>query len=56
MVKRLLTFILLCLFMITPRLNAAPKATCDVIKTAQHDLLVTFTWKLTVQSDKDWQA
>ena len=56
MLKRILPLVLLCLFLMISLVNAAPKAKCEVVKIAQHDLLVTFNWKLTVQSDKDWQA
>ena len=56
MLKRISLFGLLCLFLMISNVNAAPKAKCEVTKTAQYELLVTFTWKLTVQSDKKWQA
>jgi len=43
-------------FLIVPTVNARPKVKSDIEKIAQHNLLVTFAWKVTVHSDKNWDV
>ena len=37
-------------------LAAGPKVNCDVTLISKHSLLVTFSWRVTVYSDKSWDG
>ncbi len=52
------TFItgLLFFFLMVPAVNAKPKVKSDIEKISQHNLLVTFSWRVTVHSDKNWEV
>lgn len=45
------------LFMFTVHAaHAGPEVKCDIEKVREHRLLVTFMWKVSVVSDKSWDA
>ena len=54
--KKIFIFCFLLFFLMVPALVAGPIVDCDVKKISQHELLVTFSWEVTVQSDKDWDV
>jgi hypothetical protein len=37
-------------------LYAKPKVECEIKKVAEHSLLVTFSWQVSVNSDKAWDG
>ena len=43
------------LVMIAP-LQAKPKVTYEIKEVAKHERLVTFSWHVTIQSDKTWDG
>jgi hypothetical protein len=44
-----------CLWTVSP-VHAKPKVECEIKKIAEHSLLVTFSWQVSVNSDKAWDA
>ena len=55
--KRLLFFLgLSFIFLLAPGAIAKLGVKCNVEKIAQHELLVTLSWKVNVNSDKNWDA
>jgi len=50
-----LAAILLCLLVISP-LHAKPKITYEIKEVAKHQMLVTFSWHVDIQSDKAWDG
>lgn len=55
--KRLIIFAGILIFMMTaPIANAKLSVKCEVDEVSSHELLVTLGWKVTVQSDKSWDA
>ena len=53
--KIILTGIILLIAMVSDA-NAELKVTCDVEVLSEHELTVTLGWKVTVISDKKWDA
>ena len=54
--REIMVSCLLLLLLVIPDVQAKPKVKCDVSKVAEHKLLVTFSWTVTVYSDKAWDA
>ena len=55
--KRLIVIAGLLIFLITaPSAGAKLIVKCEVNEVSSHELLVTLGWKVTVQSDKSWDA
>ena len=55
--KRLIIITILFIFIIiAPSANAKLDVKCDITEISTHELLVTLGWKVTVQSDKSWDA
>lgn len=56
--KRKLAFLLaLCALVFTSSLaEAKPKVKSDVVKVAEHQLLVTFQWRVSIFSEKAWDG
>jgi hypothetical protein len=52
----LLCLVLAFLFIAPPLLVAKPKVRCEITKISQHQLLVNFSWRVTVYSDKAWDG
>jgi hypothetical protein len=50
-----LVTVLVPLFVIAP-LHAKPKITYEIKEVAKHEMLVTFSWHVTIQSDKSWDG
>jgi hypothetical protein len=46
----------LAFFFSTLPLGAEPKVNCEVIVISKHSLLVNFSWRVTVYSDKSWDG
>lgn len=44
-----------CLSTVSP-LHAKPRVECEIKKIAEHSLLVTFSWQVSVNSDKAWDG
>ena len=56
MKKAWITIFLLLLFAwITPS-EAGPTVTCTIKEIARHEMLVTFSWDVSVVSEKKWDA
>ncbi|MBN2059287.1 MAG: hypothetical protein JW882_02620 [Deltaproteobacteria bacterium] len=55
--KRLIiiTVLFVCMI-IAPFANAKLDVKCEITEISTHELLVTLGWKVTVQSDKSWDA
>jgi hypothetical protein len=52
-----LCLVLVLLLFIAPPLSLAkPKVRCEITKISQHHLLVSFSWRVTVYSDKAWDG
>jgi hypothetical protein len=51
----LLPAALACFWMGTP-LQAKPKITYEIREVARHKMLVTFSWNVTIESDKSWDG
>jgi hypothetical protein len=47
---------LYALFLISSLAEAKPTVKCDVIKVSEHQLLVTFEWRVSIFSDKAWDG
>jgi hypothetical protein len=47
---------LCALFLISSLADAKPTVKCDVIKDSEHQLLVTFEWRVSIFSDKAWDG
>ena len=47
--------VLVCLLVISP-LYAKPKITYEIKEIAKHQMLVTFSWQVNIQSDKAWDG
>lgn len=56
MVKKVIIPVILAFLFTAIPLHAEPKVQCEVKKIRQHNLLVTFSWNVTVQSDKTHDA
>ena len=55
--KKISILCFLIVFLISsPAVIARLSVKCDIEKIAQHELLVTLSWKVSVYSDKDWDA
>jgi hypothetical protein len=46
----------IALFWSASPLHAKPKVECEIKKIAEHSLLVTFSWQVSVNSDKAWDG
>jgi hypothetical protein len=46
---------LICIWLCAP-LQAKPKITPEIREVARHRMLVTFSWDVTIQSDKTWDG
>ena len=44
------------LFVFSSWVDAKPTVKCDVIKVSEHQLLVTFEWRVSIFSDKVWDG
>jgi len=44
------------LFVVSSWVDAKPTVKCDVIKVSEHQLLVTFEWRVSIYSDKAWDG
>jgi hypothetical protein len=44
------------LFLISNLADAKPIVKCDVFKVSEHQLLVTFEWRVSIFSDKAWDG
>jgi hypothetical protein len=44
------------LFLISSLGDAKPTVKCDVFKVSEHQLLVTFEWRVSIFSDKAWDG
>ena len=51
-----LLLVLSALFLISSFAHAKPTVKCDVFKVSEHQLLVTFGWRVSVFSDKAWDG
>jgi hypothetical protein len=47
---------LCALFLISSLADAKPTVKCDVVKVSEHQLLVTFEWRVSIFSDKAWDG
>ena len=57
MMKRLIIIASLLILLITATsANAKLVVKCEVNEVSTHELLVTLSWKVAVQSDKNWDA
>ena len=54
--RKTFIFCFILIFLMASAANAKPTVKCNINKIAQHKLLVTFTWEITVYSDKNWQV
>jgi hypothetical protein len=44
------------LFVFSSWVGAKPTVKCDVFKVSEHQLLVTFEWRVSIYSDKAWDG
>jgi len=44
------------LFLVSSFADAKPTVKCDVFKVSEHQLLVTFEWRVSIFSDKAWDG
>jgi hypothetical protein len=54
--KLRLLLALSALFLISNLADAKPTVKCDVSKVSEHQLLVTFEWRVAIFSDKAWDG
>jgi hypothetical protein len=54
--KLSLLLALYALFFISSLADAKPTVKCDVFKVSEHQLLVTFEWRVSIFSDKVWDG
>ncbi|MGD2127543.1 MAG: hypothetical protein PVG99_15805 [Desulfobacteraceae bacterium] len=54
--KKRWVLVFLVFFLLSPAAYAKPTVTCDVQRVGQHELLVTFSWHVTISTDKAWDA
>jgi hypothetical protein len=54
--KLRLLLALSALFLISSLGDAKPTVKCDVFKVSEHQLLVTFEWRVSIFSDKAWDG
>lgn len=52
----LLPATVLVFFCVISPIQAKPKVTCEIEEVSKHDMLVTFSWKVGIQSDKTWEG
>ena len=46
----------LACFWVNPPIHAKPKITSEIREVARHQMLVTVSWDVTIQSDKAWDG
>jgi len=51
-----LLLVLSALFLIATMTDAKPTVKCDVFKVSEHQILVTFGWRVSIFSDKAWDG
>lgn len=56
MKKTCLLGLVLAFLLASSPLGAQPKVKCEINKISQHQLLVNFSWKVTVYSNKAWDG
>jgi hypothetical protein len=44
------------LFVFSSWVDAKPTVKCNVVKVSEHQLLVTFEWRVSIYSDKVWDG
>jgi hypothetical protein len=55
-IKSSLLLTLAALLLVLSLADAKPTVKCDVIKISEHQLLVTFEWRVSIYSDKAWDG
>jgi len=43
-------------FVVSSSVDAKPTVKCDVFKVSEHQMLVTFEWRVSIYSDKAWDG
>jgi hypothetical protein len=57
MTRKIAFFLVLSvLFILSTQLDAKPTVKSDVFKVSEHQLLVTFEWRVSIFSDKAWDG